>query len=304
MVKNILIGNGINLANENDFLNIESVKERFFNILEEKYTLFREALYLEALQFNEIKKSVLSKRSLSIEGLAGNLFEYIKHEIENIRKFCWNDCYRIIEIIGVICIESLFIVDKKLKYPKISKKYIKKISSYNNVFTLNYVEDWDENHECIYLHGRIKKYLNEYNGEYLMSYILMQTPEIRKLIPKNVLKIDLYDVIFIPDNEMVYKYHYVGLGLFPNKCNLDVYPAPDLFPHSGKGDIYKCLDNLKSIEIFGVSPYGDKSIFKKTSKIEDVTIYIYNMAEDKEEVTEWKKYVPHAIFKDSMDFLD
>lgn len=301
--RNILIGNGINLANKNEFLNADLVNKRFLTILKKKFILFKKALYLDDLDFNDVENSISKCYSLGIENLAGKLFEYIKRKIEEKVDFCWNHCYRLIEIIGLICIESLFIVDEKLKYPYISKEYIEKFNSYDNIFTLNYVETWDQSNRCTYLHGKIDKYLSKYNGEFLISYILTQTAEIKKIIPKNVIKIDLYDVIFIPDNEMVNKYHYVSLGLVPNKCNLPIYPASDLLPYSGKGDIYNSLDGLKSIEIFGVSPYGDKAILEKISKIKDVTVYIYNIDKNEKEVKEWKKYIKHAIFKDSMEFL-
>ncbi len=304
MKKNLLIGNGINLANNNYFLNNDQVQKRFLNVLNQKHMLFKEAVYLKELDFDDIKKSIMNDANIGIEVLAGRLFEYMKNKIEENEKFCWNHCYRLIEIIGIICIESLFLVDEKIKYPEVSNQYIKVLNIYDNILTLNYTEDWDKNNNCIYLHGRIKKYLNTYDGEYIISKKLLHTPEIKKFIPKNILRIDLSDIIFIPDNKYVSKYTYVGEGLFTNKCNLVVYPSSDIFPYGGKGDIYKKFDNLEYLEIFGVSPFGEEPLLKKVSKIKNVIVYVYNKDNNIKEINEWKKHIPHAIFKDSIYFLN
>ena len=66
-------------------------------------------------------------------------------------------------------------------------------------------------------------------------------------------------------------------------------------------DIYKIIDEIDEIEIFGVSPFGDKSLLEKLGNINKVIIYVYNS--DYKDIVEWKKYIPNAIFKDSSDFL-
>lgn len=35
-------------------------------------------------------------------------------------------------------------------------------NTYNNIFSLNYIENWDLENTVIYLHGNIKKYINSY----------------------------------------------------------------------------------------------------------------------------------------------
>ena len=150
------------------------------------------------------------------------------------------------------------------------------------------------------MHGNINSYLSKYNGQNITSSILKYTLHLESY-DANYIELDFRDIIFIPDNEIVDKYSYVGEGLFLNKCGLTIYPANDLFPDDGKGDIYKELDNIKNIEIFGMSPYGDQSLIKKISKIENIIIYVYNM--NMEEIREWAKYIQNAIFKDSKEFI-
>ncbi len=300
-MESILIGNGINIANGNAYLNAENVKKRFLEVLKNKYKLFEKCLGVKELSYDNIINEILKDNSnVCIEQLSGKLFDYFYKLILKDNKFCWNDCYRLIELIGVISIESLFIVDNKFKAPIITEMYANKIKKYNNIFTLNYVENWDKENRCIYLHGNINKYLSEYNNQEIISNILANTLNLNSN-DKRYIKLNLKDVIFIPDNKIVDKYCYVGEGLFCNKCGLEVYPANDLFPDNGKGDIYKCLNDIKNIDIFGMSPYGDKSLIERISNIQKITIYVYNSK--KEEIDEWKKYIPHAIFKDAKEFM-
>mgnify|MGYP006871107436 FL=1 len=43
-MESILIGNGINIANGNAYLNAENVKKRFLEVLKNKYKLFEKFL--------------------------------------------------------------------------------------------------------------------------------------------------------------------------------------------------------------------------------------------------------------------
>ncbi len=298
-MKCLLLGNGLNIANHNDYLMIDNVRTRFLSILKSKYKLFEKCLCIDSLNYEDLKDSIL-KDNNGIEQLSGNLFDYFYNLLKINNKFCWNDCFRLIELIASISIESLFIVDGKYKKPIISIDYENKIKKYDKVFTLNYVEDWDKENKCIYLHGNINNYLSNYRGQNIISNILKYSLHL-EAIPTNYLELDFSDIIFIPDNKIVDKHSYVGEGLFCGKCGLPVYPSDDLFLDSGKGDIYEKLNHVEYIDIFGMSPYGDKSLIDKISYIKNVTIYVHNMNSD--EIKEWKKYLSNAKFKDSKEFI-
>ena len=301
MLKNILVGNGLNLANDAEFLTIKNVYSRFINNLEKKFPFFKKAVYLENVKFEDIKILFDNTTEKGIEQIAGMVFDFFVKEIKKNGELSWNECYRLIELLSAISLESLFIVNGVVVYPKISLNYINKLNSYDKILTSKYVDVCDAQNKCYYLHGNIHKYLDAYAGQMIITNILKHTAEIREFISEEYISLDIDDVIFVPDNKIVDKYVYVGEGLFGNKCGLKVYPAADLFPSSGKGDIYKIIDEIDEIEIFGVSPFGDKSLLEKLGNINKVIIYVYNS--DYKDIVEWKKYIPNTIFKDSSDFL-
>ncbi len=101
----------------------------------------------------------------------------------------------------------------------------------------------------------------------------------------------------MPTNNIVDKYNYIIDGLYPSN---DLFPAEDLFPYGGR-DIYKNLDNIDKIEIFGMSPYGDKTIIDKIKKIKNKKIFVYNLEQD--QINEWEKYGINNCFIDSSRFL-
>lgn len=281
-MKSLLIGNGLNLANNNFYLNIDMVKNRFFTELKEKLILFQKALYLDELNYDDIYKYII-KEYIGIEQLAGHLFDYIQAKVNEKRKFNENDNYRTIELIGIIALRALFIIDNQFIEPQVTELYTSKMNKYDKIFTLNYIESWDKNNNCIYLHGNISKFFQNYNGQSVTTNILIHNPEIKDYFKDNPVVLDLGEIIFVPDNKKVNKLSYVGTPYYPSNT---LYPADDLFLKESK-DIYEDLDNAESLDIFGVSPYGDKSLINKLMKIPQITIYVHNLNEL--EIMEWKK---------------
>lgn len=300
-MKNILLGNGLNIANDNKFLFIYDIKKRFLDNLKDEIQTIEELLDITNLNYQTIE--LIVNDETGIEQISGAVFNYLYKLLEEKNAMCWNYCYRIIEILSAISLKSIFLVDGKFKEPKIEDKYIKKICKYRKIFTLNYIETWDKNRKCNYLHGNIREYFNNYEGQYITTNILDSNSFINAKAEYKIL-LDLKEIIFIPDNRIVDKYVYVGEGLYFNKCGLTVYPADDLFPYGGKGDIYSKINDVDSLDIFGVSPYGDKSLINKISNINDVKIYVYDIENNKKEVEEWKKYLPKATYVDSSKFLE
>lgn len=297
-MRNWLIGNGLNLTNyeKNYFLAINSIYNRFINNLINYWELINKLFYQDKMDLEELVEKLDSSNKKGIEDIAGIVFQYVYEQIELKRKFNKNDSYRLVEILGEISIKSIFFKDNSFNIPKISDDYINKIlNDYNKIFTLNYIEDWDKNSKVKYLHGNVKKYINSYCD--ICSSVLSYNKEYCNLRRGNYVKVDFKDIVFMPTNNIVDKYNYIIGGLYPSN---DLFPAEDLFPYGGR-DIYKDLDSIDNIEIFGMSPYGDKTIIDKIKKIKNKRIFVYNSDED--EINEWKKYGINDCFIDSSRFL-
>lgn len=297
-MRNLLIGNGLNLTNydKNNWLAINSIYNRFVKNLMNYWELINKLFYQDKMKLDELIKKLENTDKKGIEDIAGIVFQYVYEQIELKRKFNQNDSYRLVEILGEISIKSIFFKDKSFNIPKISDEYIEKIlNDYTNVFTLNYIEDWDKNGKVQYLHGNIKKYIDSYCD--IGSNVLSHNKEYCQLRKGNYIKVNFKDIVFMPNNNIVDKNNYIINGLYPSN---DLFPAEDLFPYGGR-DIYKNLDNIDNIEIFGMSPFGDKAIIDKIKKINNKKIFIYNLNES--EIIEWKKYGIDNCFIDSSKFL-
>lgn len=274
-MRSLLIGNGLNLTNyeENAFLKTDNIYIRFIENLTIYWNIISKLVYESEIDLEEVIEQLDSKDG--IEKLAGITFQYIHNKITLKRKFTWNDAYRLVEILGEISIKSIFFKEGKFFVPKISDEYKNKIKkSYNNIFTLNYIEDWDEFGIVKYLHGNLKQYVNTYSD--IGSSVLTSNKEYFKFKMNEYKQIDFKDIVFMPTNDIINKYNYIVEGLYPGD---NLYPADDLFPYGGR-DIYKELDGLGDIDIFGMSPYGDESIIDKIKNIKNKKIYVYGLNEE------------------------
>ena len=110
---------------------------------------------------------------------------------------------------------------------------------------------------------------------------------------------DLYtrDIVFSP--EFHRKSEMIALGHYPSNL---LFPANDLFLCEPK-KLYAELDDVKCIEIFGLSPYGDKDLIDKLNGMEMVTVYVYDK-NNNEQADKWDKNLKckHTI-KDSKEIL-
>lgn len=296
-MKNLLIGNGLNLTNyeENAFLKPKEIYIRFKENLTTYWDLISKLVDQNQINLEEVKQQL--KCNDGIERLSGKIFQYIYEKITLEREFDLNDSYRLIEILGEISIKSIFFKEHKFFIPKISNKYKNKIEdSYDNVFSLNYIEDWDVDGIVTYLHGNLKQYINTCSD--IGSSLLSNNTDYSNFKINTYKKIDFKEIIFMPTNDMINKYNYIGEDLYPSD---NLYPADDLFPYEGR-DIYKALDTLESIEIFGMSPDGDESIIERIKNIKNKKIYVYKL--DKQEIEKWKSHGIEDCFVDSSKFLD
>lgn len=128
---------------------------------------------------------------------------------------------------------------------------------------------------CKHLHGKIRR------------------PFYSELTPA-----ETEELIFSPAFNNITKTDVINMGCYPSDR---LYPSEDLYPKEPK-KLYKELDNIQRIEVFGISPYGDDELIEKLNMIEKVKIFIYKGKKNDDEIDEWKKRVSSAEIVDASDF--
>ena len=297
-MKCLLIGNGLNLTNKeaNSFFENENINKRFISNLYEYWKVIHNILNLEETDINVLKRSIEEHLNDNIEKIAGIAFQYFQKCIESKRQMFENEDDRLIELLGEISIKSIFLSDNKFIIPKIKKTYVEKITNnYDKVFTLNYIESWDKNDKVEYLHGSLKKYIQSCSD--IGSSQLSDNPIYNSFKKHNYSKISFKDIVFIPSDIRVTKESYVINGKYPSSR---LVLSNDLYPYGGR-DIYKELNNIDSIDLFGVSPYGDDAVINVIKKIRDKRIFVYKMNES--EINTWKENEIDNCFIDSEMFI-
>ena len=218
---------------------------------------------------------------LGIETLAGILYKYIKGNKNNV----WtdNDEYRLQDLITCICITSIF-YDENGKIGQVyDKSKMPLMEDYDYIFTLNYIEFWDDEHRCIHLHGKIDlSKLCDKKASILVSAGGMNYKEYAKAVD-NIRKtnsvIEFYpnDIVFAPSEVEKDKLVCVT-GISPSNR---LYPADDLFLYRAK-ELYADLDLVDELDVFGMSPFGDESIIEKINEKNLIRIFVYNKNENDE----------------------
>ena len=164
------------------------------------------------------------------------------------------------------------------------------MEDYDYIFTLNYIEFWDDEHRCIHLHGKIDlSKLRDKKASILVSAGGMNYKEYAKAVD-NIRKtnsvIEFYpnDIVFAPSEVEKDKLVCVT-GISPSNR---LYPADDLFLYRAK-ELYADLDLVDELDVFGMSPFGDESIIEKINEKNLIRIFVYNKNEnDETEVWESK----------------
>lgn len=299
MTRSLLLGNGINARIGIEGLAVSEIKERFRqNMYRNSYV--SEALYGVTLSNDVCNDIIRSSREDGIESLAGSLYTYIKTHAN--QRWTDNDEIRLQDVVKCVALTSIFYDGTGKICTDYDSKKLLDISGYERVYTLNYLEFWDKNEKCIYLHGKIDlDSMGDGQNILLASRernCFSKYKDAMDVIGKfnNVKLIDTSNIIFAPDSIPKEKLIDVT-GVYPSN---NLYFADDLFSHSKK-ELYTQLGGVEELDIFGLSPYGDDSLIGAINKMKSVTIYVHNM-ETSEEVEVWDKilYCPH-VFKDSSE---
>lgn len=103
------------------------------------------------------------------------------------------------------------------------------------------------------------------------------------------------NVVFTP---LMDKQDSLYVGHCPGKS---FFPGPNTFL-AKIPKLYVELNNIESLDIFGISPFGDVSLIKQLTSILDLRIYVYNM--DKKQVDKWKELLNRDCCVDSSSFYN
>lgn len=287
MDKSLLLGNGINIRLGIDSLKASEIRKRFSDNLKIYKPLIEKMFDVNMNKIIEEYSNVAEDES--IEKLVTILEESI---IKNHKGyFTKNDEIRLEDIIVDIGLTSIFFNVKtgiNLKRQDVALK----LADYKNIFTLNYYEFWDENHICKYLHGKFD--LSMYDNikkKILISEKWKDIPEYKKIIDElhkendiDILYRNNTDVILSSTNKHKDKLNYVA-GLYPSN---DIYPSDDLLLINCK-QLYKELDGIEYLDIYGMSPYGDVAIINKIKNVKNVKVYVYDKEHHDAQLKEWEK---------------
>lgn len=293
MRKNLLLGNGINLDLEISELYAINIFHRFQDILIKTSSIYE---YIFGKGFDEqicqnifadcIKNPDDSAKN-GIESLAKNVYDYLKNESH------WSDNAEraLIDFIIVSAINAIFYNETNMieTSPIIgdnNKAKISVLQSYHNVFSLNYTEFWDMSNKCSFLHGKYTlpelsltgKDIILFNSYYDKTGTYAEI--INQLSNRYTMIKYVPNVVFTP---LLDKQHSLYVGHCPSPT---LFPGLNTFP-SAVPELYTELDNIKSLDIFGMSPFGDDNLIKKLSAIPNLTIYVYKM--DKDQVNKWNE---------------
>lgn len=280
MVKGLLLGNGMNARLNINNLSVACIGERFGANISVYSGIIQNVFGIQIKETFLIELDNVSKMT-GIETLAGILYRYIRES----KKGNWsdNDEYRLQDVITCICITSIFYLENGKINASYDSTLLPQMREYDYIYTLNYYEFWDQENKCIHLHGKVDlpKLSNEKNGMLISKDRLRlkayaeAIESIRKT--KNIIEFSPNEVVFAPEGVEKNKLVCVA-GVFPSN---KLFLSEDLLGYKSK-ELYTELHNVDELDVFGMSPYGDKSIIDEINKLERVRVYIHNMDKNNE----------------------
>lgn len=279
-------------------LYLKEIANRFRSVLISSRSLYECLFHVQITP--DLCDTLFSNASnLGIETLASEVYQYVHTHMYD--QISVNSEYRLLNAIKTSAINSIFFNGTHfISIPEFKTNEINILNSYENIYTLNYAEFWNPKHTCTYLHGQYKLPAIFSNDCSILLYSVEQynLPEYKTAVNKlsasyNMLAFHGYNIVFSP---LLDKQSVIHIGHYPSK---HLYPASDLFPGSPP-KLYTMLEDITSLDVFGMSPFGDNRIIERLALIPDLTIYVYEMNEP--EVSEWNKRLNKKCCKDSSLF--
>ena len=302
MGNNLLLGNGVNIDFGISELSNQNIFSRFQDILIKSSPLY-ECVFGKGFDSQTCQKIFADANTpakIGIESLARNVYDYLKNEND------WsdNDERELIDFITVSSVNAIFLngarlIDTSVVTQNGNITKIPVLQSYSKIFSLNYAEFWDISEKCAFLHGKFTlPQILPTNQNIILYNPYSDTTgfynsTINELTKKYSMLSYSPNVVFTPlldKQDSLYVGHCPGPNFFP---------GPNTFP-AKIDELYTELDDIHSLDIFGMSPFGDDKLIKKISEIPNLTIYVHNL--ESTQVDKWNDLLGRNCCIDSSKF--
>lgn len=297
MDKCLLLGNGINIHFGINELYLDNIAIRFKDILVKSSPLY-ECLFGVSLSSDICNSLYSNAPNLGIETLSAEIYKYVYTHITD--QITLNTEYRLHNAIMTSAINAIFYNSSRLiTIPSLKQTTINTLRKYESIYTLNYTEFWDTDNLCTYLHGAYIPTTVDSNKDILLyNSAQYRLRDYKKVVidlnlTYNMLAFNGYDIVFSP---LLDKQKILETGHYPAN---NLYPADDLPPYSPP-KLYTELGSISSLDVFGMSPFGDDTLIDCLASIPNLTVYVYQMNDI--EVSEWNRKLKRNCCKDSILF--
>ena len=307
----LLVGNGLNIAAKNNYLDPMSIADRFFeNVIKSLPLLNYLSKSSQILSAKEIKYRARYCVNDNIERVADKTYFFLKSQYS---RFSDTDHWILIQFMKSLAIEAIFYIDNLFNCTDINVNPLlsEAVSKYPRIYSLNYYEAWDDG-RCVYLHGKYTPIPICNDGKPIMMVYedlfrkrRGKAPEVNEIF--NELE-KMYRIVPVPPSVIMALY-FIGDSFNKQRSGVlcpsnNLIPCDMLFAPSTNQVLYDDFDVASSdkLFIFGMSPYGDKMLIEKINSVNDVVVYIYDLKNKHDEKEEWKKYVKHIKICDDSKF--
>lgn len=304
-MRNLLIGNGVNLIN-NDLFGSKKITQRIKDLLPLAFEYFgfqNNVRFIKDIDDN----FDFDDYSGSVEELLYDCCKVVIniHKEEYFKTLSRAKFFELVTLLKKVFINAIFIKDNISIKPNIPNDIIKCIKSFDNIFSLNYIEFWDQESRVQYLHGKIEyqEFRKEDFGidtnrmEYDIDYAFAMEMFLNDFYYFPIRNLE--DLLMLP---IKYNIDKNIANNYQKKYRIDGFLTYEYFEKKEVIPLYDNLNDLDNITIFGTSPFGDEFLLEKLKNISDVTVYVYNLRGNIKESQEWKRKVPQVKLLDSRNF--
>lgn len=297
MDKCLLLGNGINIHFGINELYLDNIAIRFKDILVKSSPLY-ECLFGVSFSYSICDSLYSNAPNLGIETLSAEVYKYVYTHMTD--RITLNTEYRLQNAIKTSAINAIFYNNSQLiSVPSLNQTTIDTLKKYKSIYTLNYTEFWDTDKVCTYLHGAYTPSITNNNKDIILySSDQYYLANYRKVVDNlrnvfDMIDLSCQEIVFSP---LIDKQELLKTGHYPLN---NLYPADDLFPYTPP-KLYSDLDSIFSLDVFGMSPFGDDTLIDCLASIPNLTVYVYQMNDV--EVSEWNRKLKRNCCKDSSIF--
>lgn len=297
MNKCLLLGNGINIHFGINELYLDNIAIRFMDVLVKSNPLY-ECLFGISFSYSICDSLYSDAPNLGIETLSAEVYKYEYTHMTD--QLTLNTEYRLQNTIKTSAINAIFYSGSQLiSVPPLDPKTINTLKKYQSIYTLNYTEFWDTDKLCTYLHGAYTPAIANHDKDILLySSEQYHLANYKKVVDNlrdvfNMIDLSCQEIVFSP---LIDKQELLKTGHYPSN---NLLPADDLFPYTPP-KLYSDLYSIPSLDVFGMSPFGDDTLIDCLASIPNLTVYVYEMNDV--EVSEWNHKLKRNCCKDSSIF--